>query len=273
MYEKDLVSYYLEDISLCKRLSRDEELELIIKTKNGDLLAREELIKSNLKLVVSIAKKYIGYNMPFLDIVSEGNIGLIKAVEKFDIEKGCRFSTYAIWWIKHYITKGLLNKEHMIRIPTYRSELASKINKYISEELKKNGNCPSIKEISHKLDIQFEKIENILQRTNEVISLNIQIGDEIYLEDVIEDNNNEDVEDRIIKNISREELQIILNNLDKKEREILLKRYGLAGYDPHTLADIGEKLDLTRERVRQIEKKILEKIRKKYKKKLIGNYY
>ena len=273
MEEKDLVSLYLNDIRKYEILDREEEEKLLLKVKEGDLEAKNKLIISNLRLVISVAKNYMNKGMTLIDLISEGNFGLIRAIDKFDIDKGFRFSTYAVWWIKQSITKALMCKGREIRIPSYKYDLLNKINKIIVEELMNTGDYPSNEIIGEKLNISPEKVANILIEFQEVMSLNESVGDNIYLEDVILNENSENLENDIIDEMNKAKVHEMLEGLGEREKDILMRRYGLSGYDIHTLEQDGEVFNITRERVRQIEKKTLEKLRKKYDKELNKSIY
>ncbi len=273
MEEKDLVSLYLDDIKKYEILDREEEEKLLIKVKEGDLEAKNKLILCNLRLVISVAKNYMNKGMTLIDLISEGNFGLIRAIDKFDINKGFRFSTYAVWWIKQSITKAVMSKGREIRIPSYKYDLLNKINKVIVEELMNTGDYPSNEVIAEKLKLSPEKVANIMVEFQEIISLNSSVGDNIYLEDTILNEDSENFENDIINEISKKKIYEILDNLEERERDILLRRYGLSGYDIHTLEQVGEAFNITRERVRQIEKKTLAKLRKKYDKELNNSLY
>ncbi len=273
MEEKDLVSLYLDDIKKYEILDREEEEKLLIKVKEGDLEAKNKLILCNLRLVISVAKNYMNKGMTLIDLISEGNFGLIRAIDKFDINKGFRFSTYAVWWIKQSITKAVMSKGREIRIPSYKYDLLNKINKVIVEELMNTGDYPSNEVIAEKLKLSPEKVANIMVEFQEIISLNSSVGDNIYLEDTILNEDSENFENDIINEISKKRIYEILDNLEERERDILLRRYGLSGYDIHTLEQVGEAFNITRERVRQIEKKTLAKLRKKYDKELNNSLY
>lgn len=264
MEEKDLVSLYLSDIRKYSILSREEEEELLLKVKEGDLEAKNKLIVCNLRLVISVAKNYMNKGMTLIDLISEGNFGLIRAIDKFDAERGFRFSTYAVWWIKQSISKALMSKGREIRIPSYKYDLLNKINKIVVEELMNSGDYPSNELIGEKLNISPEKIGNILIEFQEVMSLNESVGDNIYLEDVVLNESSENLENKIINEIHREKIYEMLDDLEEREKGILVRRYGLNGFEIHTLEQVGEAFNITRERVRQIEKKTLEKLRKKY---------
>lgn len=264
MEEKDLVSLYLSDIRKYSILSREEEEELLQKVKEGDLEAKNKLIVCNLRLVISVAKNYMNKGMTLIDLISEGNFGLIRAIDKFDAERGFRFSTYAVWWIKQSISKALMSKGREIRIPSYKYDLLNKINKIVVEELMNSGDYPTNELIGEKLNISPEKIGNILIEFQEVMSLNESVGDNIYLEDVVLNESSENLENKIINEIHREKIYEMLDDLEEREKGILVRRYGLNGFEIHTLEQVGEAFNITRERVRQIEKKTLEKLRKKY---------
>ncbi len=273
MTEKDLVSFYLDDIKEYEVLDKDEEVSLLKRAKNGDIEARERLILCNLRLVVNVAKKYGNKGMGFIDLISEGNFGLIHAIEKFDIEKGYRFSTYAVWWIKQAISKAIISKGREIRIPSYKHDLLNKINKFIMDAVMLKGDYPTIYEISEGLEINLEKVQELMVEFQETISLSSPIGEDIYLEDTIPSEVHNDLEDNIIRNISAEQINEILNKLNEREKQILKLRFGFDGNQIHTLEDIGQSFSITRERVRQIEQKTLEKLRIRYSDLLKGNYY
>lgn len=271
--EKDLVTLYLDDIRKYDILDREEEEKLLLKVKEGDIEAKNKLIVSNLRLVISVAKNYMNKGMTLIDLISEGNFGLIRAIDKFDADKGFRFSTYAVWWIKQSITKALMSKGREIRIPSYKYDLLNKINKIVVEELMVSGDYPSNEFIGEKLNISPEKVANILIEFQEVMSLNESVGDNIFLEDVVLNEKSENIENQIINEIHREKIYEMLNGLDEREKGILMRRYGLNGYEIHTLEQVGEAFNITRERVRQIEKKTLEKLRKKYDKEVNNGVY
>ena len=273
MEEKDLVSLYLNDIRKFEILDRAEEEKLLKKVKEGDLEAKNKLILCNLRLVISVAKNYMNKGMTLIDLISEGNFGLIRAIDKFDLEKGFRFSTYAVWWIKQSITKAVMSKGREIRIPSYKYDLLNKINKIIVEEMMNTGDYPSNEIIAEKLGLSPEKVASIMVEFQEVVSLNASVGDNIYLEDIILNEDSESLENDIINEISKKKIYEILDNLEDREKDILYRRYGLNGYDIHTLEQVGEAFNITRERVRQIEKKTLTKLRKKYDKELSNSLY
>lgn len=261
MFERDLISLYLDDIRKYEILEKEEEAELLSKAKIGDDEAKNKLILSNLKLVVNIAKNYNSRNMSLIDLISEGNFGLMHAIEKFDISKGNRFSTYAVWWIKQSISKALISKGREIRIPSYKHDMLSKINRYINEKTIEKGGQPSSDEIALILDLSPDKVDKIMLEFQEVLSLNAAIGEDIYLEDTITENEVGTLEDQIIERLNNVQLRYIVESLDKRERDIVKLRFGLDDNKIHTLEEIGKILNLTRERVRQIEKRALEKLK------------
>ncbi len=262
--ERDLVSLYLEDIRNYNILTKEEELDLLIRAKSGCEEAKNKLILSNLRLVVNIAKSYVHKGMGFIDLISEGNFGLIHAIEKFDVSKGFRFSTYAVWWIKQSISKAIISKGREIRIPSYKHDLLNKVNKFIMEFVMKNSNYPAIEDIAYGLEISPKKVQKVMLEFQDLLSLNASIGDDIFLEDTISQPDEESLEDEVLGEIGRNEINDMLEVLKPREKEILKLRYGLDGYEIHTLEEIGKSFSITRERVRQIEKKTLQKLRTRF---------
>lgn len=261
----NLISLYLSDIQKFNLLSKEEEYDLLRRIREeNDEQARQLLILSNLRLVISTAKKSLGNGLPLIDLISEGNIGLIKAINKFDYEKGHRFSTYAVWWIKQAIKKAIINTGRDIRIPSYKYEQLSRVNRVITEYTAQHGEMPSTEYIAEKVDLKENKVILLMSEFQDVMSLNEAIGDNIYLEDVIGEESS--VEDKIIKEDQLLEMRDLLENvLNQREREILEYRYGLYNNKIHTLKEIGEILNITRERVRQIEKKAINKLKNHFK--------
>lgn len=262
--EKDLVSLYLNDIRKHEILTKEEEQDLLIKAKSGDEQAKQQLILSNLRLVVNIAKNYSNKGLGFIDLISEGNFGLIHAIDKFDYTKGYRFSTYAVWWIKQAITKAIISKGREIRIPSYKHDLLNKVNKFIMNYITEYSSYPNIDAIAEGTGLEEKKIQKVMLEFQDMLSLNASIGDDIYLEDTISQDDDESLENQVLGEIAKEEINAILDLLKPREKDILTLRYGLFGQEIHTLEEVGKKFNITRERVRQIEKKTLDKLRIKY---------
>ncbi|ACZ01055.1 RNA polymerase sigma factor RpoD/SigA [Streptobacillus moniliformis] len=258
----NLISLYISDLQNHELLTSEEEVELFKRVREeNDEQAKHLLILSNLRLVVSEAKKLLGNGMPLIDLISEGNLGLIKSIDKFDYTKGLRFSTYAVWWIKQTIKKSIVNLGRDIRIPSYKYEQLSKVNKVIESYQNEFGDIPTAEYIAEVLGMKPSKVVLLQNEFQEIISLNDAIGDNIFLEDVIGQSDN--VEDDIIRNDQLSEMYNLFDKtLNPREKEILELRYGLANNKIHTLKEIGEKLSITRERVRQIEKKAITKLKK-----------
>jgi RNA polymerase primary sigma factor len=261
---KDLVSLYLKDIRQYEILTKEEELKLLIAAKNGCEESKEKLILSNLRLVVNVAKKYTRKGLGLIDLISEGNFGLIHAIKKFDVEKGFRFSTYAVWWIKQSITKSIISKGREIRIPSYKYDMLNKVNKYIMNHVMETSKYPDFNEISKGLGIPEDKIQKVMLEFQDLMSLNASIGEDIFLEDTISQPEEQSLENQVLRGIGREEITKMLDALKPREKEIVKLRYGIGGYDIHTLEEIGKTFNITRERVRQIEKKTLLKLKTRF---------
>ena len=261
---KNLVKAYLDDIKEYELLGKEEELKLLIAANGGDESAKEKLIVSNLRLVVNIAKKHLNRGLSFIDLISEGNFGLIKAIDRFDSTKGFRFSTYAVWWIRQSINKAIINKGREIRIPSYKYDMLNKINSFISETIKKGSMYPNLDEIARGTDMTKEKVEEVMFEFQDLLSLNSNIGNDIYLEDIIVDDPYNSTENKIINSLINNDILNSLNTLKEREKKILILRYGLGADEAHTLEEVGVKFGITRERVRQIEKRALEKLREKF---------
>lgn len=258
----NLISLYISDLQSHELLSMEEEQELFKRIReDNDEQARHLLILSNLRLVVSESKKLLGNGLPLIDLISEGNIGLIKAIDKFDYSKELRFSTYAVWWIRQTIKKAIVNLGREIRIPSYKYEQLSKVNKLVEKYQSETGTTPSSEYIAKELGMKESKVILLQNEFQDMLYLNDTIGENIYLEDIIGEESN--VEENLIKEDQLKELYDLLeHNLSEREKEILELRYGLGNCNIHTLKDIGKKLNITRERVRQIEKKAITKLKK-----------
>ncbi|MCD6168109.1 MAG: RNA polymerase sigma factor RpoD [Caldisericia bacterium] len=268
----DPVNAYLREISKIPLLSPKEEYELAKKMREGTPeereKARKKLIESNLRLVVSIAKKYIGQGLLFLDLIQEGNLGLIKATEKFDYRKGWRFSTYATWWIRQSITRALADQARTIRVPVHMVENINRLKKVTRQLMQKLGREPTDEEIAKEMGLPVKKIQDFKRIAQVPISLETPVGDDedTRLADFVEDKRILSPEEETIISCSNEELMEMLKFLPEREREIVKLRFGLGGNVPHTLEEVGAKFNVTRERIRQIESKAIRRLRQLLKK-------
>ena len=259
----DPVKIYLKEIGRVPLLSAEEEIELATRMAQGDKYARKRLSEANLRLVVSIAKRYVGRGMQFLDLIQEGNLGLIKAVEKFDYTKGYKFSTYATWWIRQAITRAIADQARTIRIPVHMVETINKVKKTNSQLLHQNGRDPSAEEIADVLNMPVEKVREILRVAQEPVSLETPIGEEedSHLGDFIPDDDALAPADAASMLLLKEQLEEVLNTLTDREAMVLRLRFGLEDGHPRTLEEVGSTFGVTRERIRQIEAKALRKLR------------
>ena len=259
----DPVKMYLKDIGRVPLLSADEEIELARRMQENDEAAKKRLSEANLRLVVSIAKRYVGRGMLFLDLIQEGNLGLIKAVDKFDYTKGFKFSTYATWWIRQAITRAIADQARTIRIPVHMVETINKVKKTNSQLLHENGRDPTAEEIAERLDMPVEKVREILRVAQEPVSLETPIGEEedSHLGDFIPDDDAQAPVDAASMALMREQLSEVLKTLTPREARVLSLRYGLEDGNPKTLEEVGKEFNVTRERIRQIEAKALRKLR------------
>ena len=259
----DPVKVYLKDIGKVPLLSSEEEIDLAIRISNGDVAAKQRLSEANLRLVVSIAKRYLGRGMQFLDLIQEGNLGLIKAVEKFDYTKGFKFSTYATWWIRQAITRAIADQARTIRIPVHMVETINKVKKVQSQLLHQNGHEPSPDEIADEIDMPVDKVREISKISQEPVSLETPIGEEedSHLGDFIPDNDAPAPADAASHTMLREQLADVLSTLTPREAKVLKLRFGLEDGRSRTLEEVGKEFNVTRERIRQIEAKALRKLR------------
>ena len=256
------ISDYLKSISHYPLLTRDEEYSLSAMSTDGDEEARDRLIISNLRLVVSVAKRYLNTGMAIQDLIQEGNIGLIKAVEKFDPSMGRRFSTYATWWIKQSILRSLSSTKGVMRYPAYVHDNISKINKLRKKYKDEHNEFPTVEYMAKTLEFKVEEVNKCLSLINmSYVSLEEPFGDNINLHSIIPDENY--LEDEIFERFENNDLMALLNKLNEKEKQVIIYRFGLFGADYMTLEDIGTKLNLTRERIRQIQNIALEKLKRK----------
>lgn len=259
----DPVKVYLKEIGTVALLTPEEEIELAIRISENDEAAKKRLAEANLRLVVSIAKKYVGRGMQFLDLIQEGNLGLIKAVDKFDYTKGFKFSTYATWWIRQAITRAIADQARTIRIPVHMVETINKVKKTNSQLLHKNGRDPTAEEIAAELDMPVDKVREILRVAQEPVSLETPIGEEedSHLGDFIPDDDALAPADAASMLLLKEQLGEVLKTLTPREAKVLSLRFGLEDGHPRTLEEVGKEFKVTRERIRQIEAKALRKLR------------
>ena len=259
----DPVRMYLKEIGQIKLLTTEEELELADRIANGDEQAKAILAEANLRLVVSIAKRYVGRGMLFLDLIQEGNIGLMKAVEKFDVTKGYKFSTYATWWIRQAITRAIADQARTIRVPVHMVETINKLARVERQLTLELNREPTEEELSKKMGTSVEKIRDIYKISQEPVSLEIPIGeeDDSHLGDFIPDETNMSPEDFAINELLKDEISEVLLTLTEREEKVIRLRFGLEDGRPRTLEEVGQLFGVTRERIRQIEAKALRKLR------------
>lgn len=270
----DPVRMYLREIGKISLLTPEEEVELAKRVEEGDEEAKKKLTEANLRLVVSIAKKYIGRGLSFLDLIQEGNLGLIRAVEKFDYRKGFKFSTYATWWIRQAITRAIADQARTIRIPVHMVETINKLIRVSRQLVQQLGREPTIEEIAQALGLPPEKVEDIQKIAQEPVSLETPIGEEedSQLGDFLEDKESPNPEDATAGQLLREQLEEMLGELTEREREVLRLRFGLEDGHAHTLEEVGKRFNVTRERIRQIEAKALRKLRHPSRSKRLRDY-
>ena len=270
----DPVRMYLREIGRIPLLSYDEELELAKKVLAGDEAAKQKLAESNLRLVVSIAKKYVGRGMLFLDLIQEGNMGLIKAVEKFDYTKGYKFSTYATWWIRQAITRAIADQARTIRIPVHMVETINKLIRTSRHLLQQLGREPTPEEIAAEMEIPVEKVTEIQKIAQDPVSLETPIGeeDDSHLGDFIQDDYSPAPQDAAAYTLLREQLEEVMKTLTPREAKVLKLRFGLEDGKSRTLEEVGKEFNVTRERIRQIEAKALRKLRHPSRSKKLKDY-
>mgnify|MGYP004526167309 FL=1 len=259
----DPVRMYLKEIGRISLLSNEEETELSIRVANGDEEAAALLAESNLRLVVSIAKRYVGRGLLFLDLIQEGNIGLMKAVEKFDHDKGYKFSTYATWWIRQAITRALADQARTIRVPVHMVETINKMSRIQRQMTLELNREPSEEEIAERMDIPVEKVREVIKISQDPVSLETPIGeeDDSHLGDFIKDESSLSPEEYATNEILKEEIKSVLETLQPREQQVLELRFGLIDGTCYTLEEVGKRFNVTRERIRQIEAKALRKLR------------
>ncbi len=266
-FADDSVRLYLREIGKIPLLTQDEEQELAKKIVEGNKKAKDKMVEANMRLVVSIAKRYSGRGLDFLDLIQEGNTGLLRAVDKFDPEKGFKFSTYATWWIRQAITRAIADQARTIRIPVHMVETINKVlrtTRKLTQELNRE---PSTEEIAKELDMDVDKIEYVMRIKQDIASLDASVGrdgddEDSVLGDFVEDEERASPEDSAATQILKEQLASIISTLSDREQKIIKMRFGIGGERPHTLEEVGVEFSVTRERIRQIEAKALSKLRK-----------
>ena len=271
---EDPVRMYLKEIGKIPLLGMEDEVELAKKMELGDPEARKRLAESNLRLVVSIAKRYVGRGMQFLDLIQEGNLGLIKAVEKFDYTKGYKFSTYATWWIRQAITRAIADQARTIRIPVHMVETINRLVRTSRQLLQELGREPTTEEIAARLDLPVERVSEIMKMSQEPVSLETPIGEaeDSHLGDFIQDDNVLVPQDAAAFTLLHEQLMEVLLTLTEREQKVLRLRFGLDDGRPRTLEEVGKQFNVTRERIRQIEAKALRKLRHPSRSKKLKDY-
>ena len=270
----DPVKAYLKEIGQVPLLSTEEEQTLARAARAGDADARRRLSEANLRLVVSVAKRYAGRGLPFLDLIQEGNLGLMKAAEKFEPDKGFKFSTYATWWIRQSVTRAIADQGRTIRIPVHLVEHINRVKKTAGELLRKNGREPTAEEIAVRLEMEPDRVRELLQLSQEPISLETPVGEEedAHLEDFIQDEEAGVPVDEAGHQLLRQELMNVLKSLTPREERVLTLRFGLDDGQPRTLEELGREFNVTRERIRQIEAKALRKLRHPSRAKRLKDY-
>ena len=273
VYKDDILQSYLKDIGKIKLLKTEEESELGKRTAEGDSKAKQKLIQANLRLVVSIAKKFTGQGVLFLDLVQEGSLGLIRAAERFDYKRGFKFSTYATWWIKQTIVRAIANNSKTIRIPVHMADKIRCYKKTKALLFKRLGREATVEEIASEMKISMKKVNNIISAMQkDPVSLETPITDNLTLSDYLEDENSEYPEKNVQKYFLQKDVKKVLRELSNREQKILTDRFGINGENPKTLKQIGEETGFSKERIRQIENFALLKIRQSKNKKQLKEY-
>ncbi len=274
MSVNDPVRMYLKEIGKIPLLSLEEELELAQRLQEGDEKAHNRMVESNLRLVVSIAKRYVGRGLPFLDLIQEGNLGLIKAVDKFDHTKGYKFSTYATWWIRQAISRAIADHARTIRIPVHMVETINRVSRASHELVQELGREPSSEEIAQRIHMPVEKVQEIMRVAQDPISLETPVGeeDDSHLGDFIPDADATQPAEMASYLLLREQIAEVLKTLTPREEKVLSLRYGLTDGRMHTLEEVGERFEVTRERIRQIEAKALRKLRHPSRSKILRDF-
>lgn len=266
-FADDSVRLYLREIGKIPLLTPEEEAELAQRIVKGDKKAKDKMVESNMRLVVSIAKRYGGRGLDFLDLIQEGNTGLLRAVEKFDPDKGFKFSTYATWWVRQAITRAIADQARTIRIPVHMVETINKVLRTTRKLTSELNREPTNEEIAKALDMEPEKVDYVMRIKQDIASLDASVGrdgddEDSVLGDFVEDEERDSPEDSAANQILKEQLSEIIATLTDREQKIIRLRFGIGGGRPHTLEEVGNEFDVTRERIRQIEAKALSKLRK-----------
>ena len=276
-FADDSVRLYLREIGKIPLLTPEEETELAKRIVKGDKKAKDKMVESNMRLVVSIAKRYNGRGLDLLDLIQEGNTGLLRAVEKFDPDKGFKFSTYATWWVRQAITRAIADQARTIRIPVHMVETINKVLRTTRKLTSELNREPTNEEIAKELDMEPEKIDYVMRIKQDIASLDASVGregddEDSVLGDFIEDEERDSPEDSAANQILKEQLSEIIATLTDREQKIIRLRFGIGGGRPHTLEEVGNEFDVTRERIRQIEAKALSKLRKNKETKKLHEY-
>ena len=276
-FADDSVRLYLREIGKIPLLTPEEEADLAQRIVKGDKKAKDKMVESNMRLVVSIAKRYGGRGLDFLDLIQEGNTGLLRAVEKFDPDKGFKFSTYATWWVRQAITRAIADQARTIRIPVHMVETINKVLRTTRKLTSELNREPTNEEIAKELDMEPEKVDYVMRIKQDIASLDASVGregddEDSVLGDFIEDEERDSPEDSAANQILKEQLSEIIATLTEREQKIIRLRFGIGGGRPHTLEEVGNEFDVTRERIRQIEAKALSKLRKNKETKKLHEY-